>query len=142
MLPTRPEYERFIYTIVGTYPAVEKSTLSFFTTSATAGLLKGSIWFRNGLELRVVEVIDFAAREFLDYSYVVYRSKQKIIWYDPQPHPEDAALTKTFPHHKHELPNIRQNRKSAPGITFSNSNLPGLIAEIAALPPKEKFIEK
>jgi len=134
MLPTRPEYERFIYTIVDTYPVVEKSTLRFFTTSATAGLLKGEMWFSNGLELRVVEVIDFAAREFLDYSYVVYQSKQKIFWYDPQPHPEDATLAKTFPHHKHELPNIRQNRKTAPGITFSNSNLPGLIAEIATLP--------
>ena len=137
MLPTRAEYERFIYTLVDTYPVVENSTLRFFTTSATAGLLKGAICFSNGLELRVVEVIDFAAREFLDYSYVVYESKQKIIWYDPQPHPEDATLAKTFPHHKHEPPNIRQNRKIAPGITFSHSNLPGLIAEIAALPAKE-----
>ena len=138
MLPSRPEYERFIYTIVDTYPAVEKSTLRFFTTSATAGLLKGTIWFSKGLELRVVEVIDFAAREILDYSYAVYQGKEKIVWYDPQPHPGDARLAETFPHHKHELPNIRQNRKPAPGISFNNPNLPGLIAEIATLPGKEK----
>jgi len=68
MFPSRPEYERFIYTIVDTYQTVEKSTVRFFTTSATAGLLKGTLWFSNGFELRVVEVIDFAAGEILDYS--------------------------------------------------------------------------
>ena len=92
----------------------------------------------NGFELRVVEVIDFAAGEILDYSYAAYKNNQKIIWYDPQPHPKDVVLAKTFPHHKHELPNIRQNRKPAPGISFNNPNLPLLIAEIATLSAEEK----
>jgi len=138
MFPSRPEYERFIYTIVDTYQTVEKSTVRFFTTSATAGLLKGTLWFSNGFELRVVEVIDFAAGEILDYSYAVYKNNQKIIWYDPQPHPKDVVLAKTFPHHKHELPNIRQNRKPALGISFNNPNLPLVIAEIATLSAEEK----
>jgi len=133
MFPSRAEYEHFLYTIVEAYPAVERSTLHFFTTSATAGLLKGALWFRNGFELRVVEVIDFAAGEILDYSYTVYRGGEKFRWYDPQPHPEDAALAETYPHHLHELPDIRRNRKPALNIGFDRPNLPTLIEQMAAL---------
>lgn len=85
MFPPRAEYEYFIYTIVDTYAGVEKSTLHFFTTAATAGSLKGKLWFKNGFELKVVEVIDFAAGEILDYSYLLYNSGEKMRWYDPQP---------------------------------------------------------
>ena len=132
MLPSRAEYERFIYTIVKAFPTVEKSTLRFFSTSAAAGMLKGTIWFRNGLRLKVVEVIDFAVREILDYSYTVYQGQHKIAWYDPQPHPEDLSLAETFPHHKHVLPNIRKNRKPAPGINFDHLNLRRVIEEIGS----------
>jgi hypothetical protein len=59
MVPSRPEYERFIYSITNVFPVIEKSTLHFFSTSATAGMLRGMVWFRNGLKLKVVEVIDF-----------------------------------------------------------------------------------
>jgi hypothetical protein len=48
---------------VEVYAAIRKSTLHFFTTSPTAGLLKGTLWFRGGLTLRVVEVVDFAVGE-------------------------------------------------------------------------------
>ncbi len=133
MFPSRPEYERFIYTIVDTYQTVEKSTVRFFTTSATAGLLKGTLWFSNGFELRLVEVIDFAASEILDYSYTVYKSNQKIIWYDPQPHPKDVVLAKTFPHHKHVPPNMKHNRVPAPEISFTHPNLPALIRQLEEL---------
>ena len=132
MLPSRAEYERFIYTLLKAFPIVEKSTLHFFSTSAAAGMLKGTIWFRNGLRLKVVEVIDFAVREILDYSYTVYKGQHKITWYDPQPHPEDPNLAETFPHHKHVLPNIRKNRKPSADINFDDLNLPTLIEEIGS----------
>jgi hypothetical protein len=132
MLSSRAKYEHFIYSIVDTYPIVEKSTLHFFTTSATAGLLKGVLSFKNGFELSVVEVIDFAAGEILDYSYTVYRGEEKYRWYDPQPHPEDLTLSETYPHHVHELPDIKRNRKPAPDISFNKPNLPTLIKQIAA----------
>lgn len=132
MLPSRSGYERFIYTITKTYLIVEKSTLHFFNTSAAAGMLKGTIWFRNGLRLKVVEVIDFAARQILDYSYTVFKGQHKITWYDPQPHPEDPNLAETFPHHKHVLPNIRENRKPSVDISFDDLNLPTLIEEIGS----------
>ena len=133
MFPSRVEYEHFIYTIVEAHPAVERSTLHFFTTSATAGLLKGALWFRNGFELRVAEVIDFAAGEILDYSYTVYTGGEKFRWYDPQPHPEDSALAESYPHHMHELPDIKRNRKPALDIGFDKPNLPTLIEHIAAV---------
>ena len=109
---------------------MEKSTLHFFSTSAAAGMLKGTIRFRNGLRLKVVEVIDFAARQILDYSYTVYKGKHKITWCDSQPHPEAPDLAETFPHHKHVLPNIRKNRKPSADIGFDDLNLPKLIEEI------------
>ena len=132
--PERAEYEQFIYTIKESFKVVEKSTLCFFTTSPTAGLLKGTIWFHNGFKLRVVEVIDFAVGEILDYSYTVFNSDgDKVCWYDPQPHPNDPKLAKTFPHHLHEPPNIKQNRKPAEDISFDRLNLTILIDQIAKM---------
>ena len=91
------------------------------------------VWFRNGLRLQVIEVIDFAVRENLDYSYTVYKGQNKIAWYDPQPHPEDSKLVETFPHHKHLLPNIKKNRKPAHGISSHHLNLTTLIEKIEKL---------
>jgi len=133
MVPSRPEYESFIYSIPKVFSIVEKSSLHFFSTSATAGMLKGMVWFRNGLRLQVIEVIDFAVREILDYSYTVYKGQNKIAWYDPQPHPEDSKLVETFPHHKHLLPNIKKNRKPAHGISFHHLNLTTLFEKIEKL---------
>ena len=133
MFPSRVEYEHLIYTIVENYSMVDKSSLHFFTTSATAGLLKGTLWFKNDIELRVVEIIDFAVGEILDYSYTIYKNGKKFQWYDSQPHPEDSNLADTYPHHKHELPNIKKNRKPAKGICFDSPNLIILIEKIAEL---------
>ncbi len=131
VFPGKAQYERFLYRIADDFVAVRRSTLHFFTTSPHAGLVRGSVWFETGLELRVVEVIDFAAGELLDYSYTVYRGSEKILWYDPHPH--DATLVSTFPHHRHEPPDIKHNRRPAPGIAFDSPNLPRLINEIAPL---------
>jgi len=133
VFPSRPEYEHLIYTLADAFPAVKQSTLTFIITSATAGLLKGGVTFQNHFEWRVIEVIDFAARQILDYSYTVYRGDEKILWYDPQPHPNDVTLQENFPHHKHTPPNIKRNRKPAPEIGFTHPNLPELIRVIAAL---------
>ena len=54
-------------------------------------------------------------------------------WYDPQPHPEDPSLAENFPHHMHELPDIRRNRKPAPDMSFNKANLTILIEMIGKL---------
>ena len=42
-------------------------------------------------------------------------------------------LPDTHPHHKHVPPNIKRNRIPAPGLSFSQPNLPQIVAEIEAL---------
>jgi len=81
----------------------------------------------------VVEVLDFDAARIRKYSYTIYRGEEKIRWYDPQPHPETKALAATFPHHFHEDPDIKHNRKPAPGLSFDAPNLPTLIADCIRL---------
>ena len=71
--------------------------------------------------------------EIFDYSYAVYQDDAKIRWYDPQPHPENPDLIANFPHHYHEQPDIKHNRKTAVGITFLAPNLPALIADCLQL---------
>jgi hypothetical protein len=129
----RGAYERLIYSLPDTHPEIQASTLHLYTNSPTTGLVRGSLWFRNRLELRVFEYLDFSDGELLDYSYLVLRGGETIRWYDSQPHPEIPELARTFPHHLHEHPDIKHNRKPAPGITFRNPNLPTLIADCIAL---------
>ena len=87
---------------------------------------------RHGLEIRVVEVLDFKNGRIQRYSYTVYRGDEKVRWYDSEPHRE-PELASTFPHHRHEPPDIKHNRKPAPGISFSEPNLPTLIADCMAI---------
>ena len=68
-------------------------------------------------------MIDFAAKRIRTYSYEVYQGNEQICWYDSWEHPEIPALAATFPHHKHIQPNLRDNRVSAPGISFASPNL-------------------
>ena len=130
---SRLKYERLLYTLPQSYSEVKSSSLHFFTTSGSAGLVRGSVWFHNGLELCVQELVDFSDGDILDYSYVVFRGEERIRWYDPQPHPENPELASTFPHHLHEPPDLKHNRKPAPGISFQSPNLSTLIADCIAL---------
>ncbi len=51
-------------------------------------------------------------------GYEVWRGKEKVYWYDAQPHPNDPALQSTYPHHKHIQPNIREQSHSRTGVQF------------------------
>jgi hypothetical protein len=133
LLFSRAAYEYLLYTIPQQYPEVKTSSLHLFTVSGTSGLVAGSVWFHNGLELRVRELVDLADGEILDYSYDVLRGEEPVRWYDPQPHLEAPELARTFPHHRHEPPNIKHNRQPAPGIGFQAPNLPTLIADCIEL---------
>jgi hypothetical protein len=129
-LLSRPGYERWLYAIPTTFSSIRSSTLRFFTTSATTGLIEGSVFFHSGHELRVSELVDFAAGDILDYGYEVWKGDDKLYWYDPQPHPDDSTLASTYPHHKHVPPNIKRHRIPAPELSFERPNLPFLIQEI------------
>lgn len=124
---SRSNYEALLYALVEHYPEVRESTLRLYPNSKTTAIVRGSVFFKNRLELRVFEYLDITDGEIFDYAYTVYMGEQKICWYDPQPHPENADLSSTFPHHFHEEPDIKHNRKPAPGITFNAPNLPALM---------------
>jgi len=128
-------YETLLYTLVERFPGVQVSTLRLTLNSKTTAIIRGSVFFENGLELRVFEYLDLSDGKIFEYSYTLYRGEQKIRWYDPQPHPDRPELAATFPHHYHEEPDpstssgqsIKHNRQPAPGITFNAPNLPALI---------------
>jgi len=130
---SRSNYETLLYTLAERFPQVRTSTLRLYPNAKTTGIVRGSVFFENGLELKVFEYLDLSDGEILDYSYAIYRGEKKIRWYDPQPHPENEELASTFPHHFHEEPNIKQNRKPAPGISFTTPNLPALVEVCAQL---------
>jgi hypothetical protein len=132
-LPDRHEYETIIYGLQSEFPEIDSSTLRVYSTSASAGTLEGEVVLKNGLRIRAVEVLDFGAGVIRKYSYAIYRDDQKIRWYDPQPHPENKSLAATFPHHFHEDPDIKHNRKPAEGISFESPNLHVLIKICIAL---------
>ena len=129
----RSDYERLLYALADRYPEVTVSTLRLYDNSANSSLVRGSIYFDSGLEVRVFEYIDWGTGELLSYGYTVYRSAEKVRWYDPQPHPDNAALAPTFPHHYHTAPDIKHNRQPAPGISFDAPNLPVLINDCIEL---------
>lgn len=132
-IPERSEYEKLIYGLPDRFPEIASSTLRIYSTSASAGTLRGVIILKNGVGIEAVEVLDFATGIIRKYSYIIYRGKQKIRWYDPQPHPNNVELATTFPHHFHEEPDIKRNRKPAPGISFDSPNLPMLMEVCARL---------
>jgi hypothetical protein len=132
-LSSLSEYERFIYGLQESHLEVVSSTLRLFSTSALTAMLEGELRLRNGLEIRVIEILDFKEKRIRNYSYAVYRDSEKIRWYDPQPHPENADLAATFPHHYHEMPNIKHNRQPAPGISFLSPNLMAVIEDCLRL---------
>ena len=73
----------------------------------------------------------------LAFIVLRWREGEKLCWYDCQPHPEDATLASTHPHHKHILPDLKNHRVPAPEMSFTRPNLPNLIAEVEALVSKQ-----
>lgn len=126
--PSRADYEALVYGIPESDPEhIQASTLRLYSVSAMNAIVEGKINFSNGLVLRVKEFLDFKQERIVDYSYTIYQDEQKIRWYDPQPHPGNAELAATFPHHFHEEPGIKTHRSPAPGLSFHAPNLPALI---------------
>jgi hypothetical protein len=70
-------YERFLYSLIDSYSEVAASTLHLYANSTTTCFIRGSVWFRNGLELRVFEYLDLSDGELLNYSYTVFRGEER-----------------------------------------------------------------
>src|SRR5262245_24423438 len=130
-----PAYELFIYSLQDGYPIIETTTLVVIRQASDVAAVEGDLIFRNGFRLRVMEVVrfDLDPPRIARYAYEVWRSSEKLYWYDSQPHPDDPVLAVSEPHHKHIPPDIKHHRVPAPDLSFTSPNIPGLIAEIEQL---------
>jgi hypothetical protein len=96
-------------------------------------IAEGEVFLSNGVRLRIREELDFEAGLITAYGYEVYQGENRLFWYDDFPHPNDSALTSTFPYHKHVPPDIRHHRIPAPAMSFTRPNLPALLEAGEAL---------
>ena len=134
-LTTLADYETFIYSLPDRFPAIRRSALTVIHRGKNVAEVRGDIEFAGAVRLSVREYLrfDLTPPRLLQYSYEVWRGNEKLYWYDSQPHPTDAALASTDPHHKHVPPDIKHHRLPAPELTFIEPNLPFLIQEIEQL---------
>ena len=132
---TVQDYELFLYTLTEQYPSVERSTLVLIRVAVSMARVSGELHFKNGIHIVARErlIIDRLPLVIDAYGYEIWRGNELLYWYDSQPHPNDPSLQSTHPHHKHLPPDIKHNRIPAPGMSFSNPNLPVLISEIETL---------
>lgn len=126
------EYEAYIYVLPERFPSILSSTLVAIRRSSAVIILKGEVTFAAAIRLSLVEYVTFHESPgfILGYSYEVWHSASKLYWYDSQAHPNNPALAATHPHHKHVPPDIKHNRILAPGLSFTQPNLPFLITEV------------
>lgn len=131
-LKSLADYSRFVAELLDR-SGIRRLTLTIWSDSSHTGVAEGEVFFSMGIRLRMREELDFEAGLITSYGYEVYRENEKLYWYDDFPHPNEAALRSTFPHHKHIHPDIKRNRVPAPEIHFEHPNLPALIREIESL---------
>jgi hypothetical protein len=132
---TLPDYELFIYALQDHYPSIQISTLVVIWQATDVATVEGELIFRNGCRVRVLEVVrfDLIPPRLGRYGYEVWRGSEKLYWYDSQAHPNDPTLAATDPHHKHIPPDAKHHRIPAPGFSFTQPNLPLVIAEVERL---------
>ena len=134
-LRTAEDYELFLYLLAEQFPAVRRSTVTLVRRGASLARVAGELTFDHEIRLVVRQRILYHRLPAVidSYGYEVWQGREKRYWYDSQPHPDDLALQSTHPHHKHVPPDIKRNRVPAPGMSFTQPNLPLLIQEIEAL---------
>ena len=131
------DYEEFIYTLKQRFTSIQGSTLVVIRRGKRTALLVGELVFKRGYRISLKERLSYDNEvvSIEDYGYELWHNNEKIAWYDAQPHPNDAELALSFPHHKHVPPDIKHHRIPAPHISFNQPNVQVLIQEV------EKLIE-
>ena len=126
------DYETFIYTLPAQFPAIQQSTLVLVQRGPRFAILEGAVTWADGYRMTVREHLTLESGSVVIefYGYEVWHDEIKLYWYDSQSHPIDPTLASTHPHHKHVPPDIKHNRIPAPGLSFTQPNLPFLIQEI------------
>jgi hypothetical protein len=127
-----PEYETFLYSLPAQIAAILTSTLVLVQRGTHRATVSGEVSFVGGYRLVVHEIVNarYGSLRLVEYGYEIWRKDEQLYWYDSQPHPHIPQLASTHPHHKHVPPDIKHNRIPAPGLSFTQPNLPLLIQEI------------
>jgi len=145
-------YQKFIYTLPGRCPSIQRSTLVYIPTGDVFGRVEGMLVFEGNIILCAQEYLNFGLGIIEGYGYEVSRAhaafenhdipsateyclagyphKDKLYWYDSFPHSKDPDLASTHPHHKHIPPDIKHHRIPAPDLSFTHPNLLFLVEEI------------
>lgn len=123
-------YEKFIYGLPEAFACIQMSTLVVVHTGPVTAVVRGEIYFGQGLVLRVLEAVNARQRRIERYGYELWQGDLELWWYDSWPHPDMPDLASTHPHHKHIPPDIKRHRVPAPGLSFDSPNLRLLIREI------------
>ncbi len=115
-LQSLDEYELFIYTLGQRYSSIYRSTLVVVRRGVTRAVLSGEVEMLQGIRLVVRERLTFAdvPGAIQTYGYEIWRGDELLYWYDSQPHPNEASLASTHPHHKHVPPDIKHNASRPP----------------------------
>jgi len=134
-LGTPEDYELFLYTLTERYPSIQQSTITFVRRGKSLAKVMGELYFRHNIRAVIRERLTYSRLPaVIDwYGYEVWRGDEKLYWYDSQPHPDDVSLQRTHPHHKHVPPDIKHNRIPAANMSFTQPNLPAIVAEIDTL---------
>jgi hypothetical protein len=132
---TIEDYELFLYTLKEQFLSVRHSTVILTRRGVYLARVSGELQFDHGFRLIVRERILYHRLPAVidEYGYEFWQGKEKLYWYDPQPHPDEPTLQSTYPYHKHVQPNMKNNRVPAPGNSFNRPNIPVLINEIKGL---------
>jgi hypothetical protein len=133
------DYEIFLYTLKEAFPSIKHSTMVLIRRGVTLVKSTGEIHFDKDYRLVVRERLLFDRQPgIIDwYGYEIWQKDKKLSRYDSQPHPNDASLESSHPHHKHIPPNFNRNRIPAPQMSFTQPNIPVIIKEIEELIKEE-----
>lgn len=132
-LESYAQYAQLVYSLLEDRPTVASHTLAVYTVSQTIGMMRGQVHFHTGHVLHVFEQIDFVSQHILKYFYELAYEGEPLWWYDPMPHPDVPGLQSTHPHHQHTPPDIKRHRIPAPGLSFTEPNLPHILEEVESL---------
>jgi len=124
------EYETFIYGLTVVFPSIQMSTLVVVHTGPVTAVVKGEIYFGQGLVLRVLEAVNTRQKRIEHYGYELWQGAEELWWYDSWPHPAAPELVSSHPHHQHIPPDIKHHRIPASELSFDSPNLPFLIHKI------------
>lgn len=134
------DYEEYVYTLQQQYPSIKASSLVVIRRGKLVARLQGELTFAEGYRVTISERLSQEMEGVVieAYGYEIWHNAEKLSWYDSQPHPNEASLASSHPHHKHIPPNIKRNRIPAPQMSFERPNLTEIIQEIEDLIGKGK----